>query len=103
MGLVGSGFTVTTFGVGQKALMFMQTTGGGSSATYFVALPLVGTNIGSAIDEFQTTQLVRAYGDPGTDMLFLVSRNSGTGDAIATVSISGHLVDCGSGSGCPVP
>jgi hypothetical protein len=50
------------------------------------------------------TQSMRAYAFPGTHVVGIGSRSApltGSGSAITT--ISGYLVDCGPGPGCPLP
>jgi hypothetical protein len=58
-----------------------------------------GTNL-----RFAVTQSMRAYAFPGTHVVGIGSRSApftGSGSAITT--ISGYLVDCGPGPGCPLP
>ena len=70
--------------------------------TFFMPATFVsndGTNL-----RFAVTQPMRAYAFPGTNVVGIGSRSApftGSGSAITT--ISGYLVDCGPGPGCPLP
>jgi len=48
---------------------------------------------------------VRLYADPETTVGFKFARNgsAGIGSVVAMAAISGYLLDCGSGTGCPLP
>jgi hypothetical protein len=55
---------------------------------------------------FASTQLLRAYADPGAIVLFegTVKELPTSGGPVSfSFSLSGYLVACGTGAGCPVP
>jgi hypothetical protein len=75
---------------------------------FFLTLESQGTftgNSGSPADFFTGTHLVRIYAGPGSTVSFNSQTNVSNSTAVidSTVSISGYLVNCGSGSGCPLP
>jgi hypothetical protein len=86
---------------GQRAVEDIFIAQDGVDGIFFYAVPLAGTFFGNDI---QTgTSAVKLYADPGTTVKVRTTRNIGTGKASASASISGILVDCGTGSGCPAP
>lgn len=75
---------------------------------FFLTLESQGTFTGSSsspADFFTGTHLVRIYAGPGSTVSFNSQTNVSNSTAVidSTVSISGYLVNCGSGSGCPLP
>ena len=73
---------------------------GNSGGTVYVPAAFVGTFSGTDISV--GTQSVRLYAQPGsTVQAFGSLTNAVTG--LFAVSISGHLVKCGAGDGCPTP
>ncbi|MGH9795177.1 MAG: hypothetical protein ACRD5G_10415 [Candidatus Acidiferrales bacterium] len=49
------------------------------------------------------THPVRLYLTPNATLRLFLSRSDHTGSGIFQTSISGHLVNCGAGPGCPIP
>lgn len=88
--------------IGQKAVVRITTTQGGVGVDHFLTVDPQGT-FGTS-DRLGVTHSVRLYADPGTTVRVRAARPSSTGgDADVTGAISGYLVDCGAGSGCPLP
>ncbi len=46
-----------------------------------------------APDYFRAGQVVRLYADPGTTVMLRIDRDIATGEGLARMSLSGHLVD----------
>ena len=73
-----------------------------NGVSFFMPATLI-SNDGTTLS-FAVTQPMRAYAFPGTNVVGVASRSAprtGSGSAITT--ISGYLVDCGPGPGCPLP
>ena len=87
--------------VGQKMVVRINTTQGGTTVDHFLNVEPQGNFVTS--DRLGVTHSVRLYADPGTTVGVRAARNSSTADADVTAAISGYLVDCGAGSGCPLP
>ncbi len=90
---------------GDKATAHIATDQDGIGLFHDLPLQLVATDfLGSGFDMFQGIQLIRLYADPGTTVTFEAFRaGSAAGGTIGHFTISGYLVDCGAGSGCPIP
>jgi hypothetical protein len=73
-----------------------------NGVSFFIPATFVvndGTNL-----RFAVTQSMRAYAFPGTNVVGVPSRSAPlTGSGTAITTISGYLVDCGPGPGCPLP
>lgn len=62
-----------------------------------------GPNVDATRDLFVLSQPTRLYAAAG-NIQFCLSRGGGTSNTASfAVSVSGHLVDCGMGGGCPIP
>jgi hypothetical protein len=72
----------------------------GAGGEVYVPAAFVGTF--SGIDISVGTQLVRLYAEPGSTVQAFGGLTGGV-TGIFSVSISGHLVSCGAGDGCPTP
>jgi hypothetical protein len=73
-----------------------------NGVSFFMPATLI-SNDGTTVS-FAVTQPMRAYAFPGTNVVGVASRSAprtGSGSAITT--ISGYLVNCGPGPGCPMP
>ena len=93
---------------GQKALLTLtvQDPAVLKPELFFLTLEPQGTFTGSfasPADFFAGTHLVRLYAGPGSTVSFEGQQNGSPGAVEETVSISGYLVNCGPGSGCPLP
>jgi hypothetical protein len=93
---------------GQKALLTLtvQDPAVPKPEFFFLTLEPQGTFTGSSAspsDFFAGTHLVRLYAGAGSTVSFEGKQNGSAGAVEVTVSISGYLVNCGSGSGCPLP
>jgi hypothetical protein len=86
---------------GQRAVLQMSITTAGTLVG--VQLPLALQAPSSGTDFYSGNVPVRLYVDSGTTPKVFCSRNATTGTANFSVTYSGYLVDCGSGSGCPLP
>ena len=86
---------------GQRAVEDIFIAQDGVDGIFFYAVPLAGTFFGNDIQS--GTSSTKLYADPGTTVKVRTTRNIGTGRASAFASISGHLVDCGTGPGCQAP
>jgi hypothetical protein len=88
---------------GQSGNSNIQTHTTSLGALFHLPLQLEGNN-GSGFVFYGTTQSVRLYANPGTTVTATMNRLGGsTGTAAAGASISGYLIDCGAGTGCPLP
>lgn len=90
---------------GQKALAQIQVYQGTTPYLHRVALSLQGTfttSFGTG-DEFVAGQSTRLYADAGTAVIVEIGRSASSGAAKGVFVISGYLVDCGAGDGCPLP
>ena len=85
----------------QRAFGQIETDATGTTQIYQIPLAFVGTFTGT--DELVGGQQVRLYARGGTTPAFNFARNSTTGSAPAFAAISGYLVNCGAGTGCPIP
>jgi hypothetical protein len=73
-----------------------------NGVSFFMPATLISNDGTTA--SFAVTQPMRAYAFPGTNVVGVPSRSdrfTGSGSAITT--ISGYLVNCGPGPGCPLP
>ena len=76
---------------GQRAITDrVSVASGGSSAGFSIPLSFSGTS--SGLDRFVGLEHVQLYADPGSNVLVSWTRNSATGAATGTFSISGHFV-----------
>jgi hypothetical protein len=66
-------------------------------------LPLQKIVTGLPNDEYSALAAVRLYVAPGEQILLTAYRSPSAGSAVALMKLSGYLVDCGTGPGCPVP
>jgi hypothetical protein len=66
-------------------------------------LPFLSMITTGGRDYYRTTLPVRLYADPGSSIRCDVQRDSTTGTFNFYLTVSGYLVDCGAGSGCPLP
>jgi hypothetical protein len=58
----------------------------------------------AALDQYASSQQLRLYADPGTSLTWGVFTNGDPGsNSAGIVVISGYLVKCGTGTGCPAP
>jgi hypothetical protein len=88
--------------IGLQARASIRVVQDGAGIPYFFPLQLQGTF--PAHDEFHGMEPVRLYADPGSTVTVAVEFSSSSiGNASGYGAISGYLVDCGSGSGCPMP
>jgi hypothetical protein len=76
--------------------------GDGVSFLTFV-LPLQKIVTGLPDDEYGALAAVRLYVAPGEQILLTADRSPSAGSARVLMKLSGYLVDCGTGPGCPVP
>jgi hypothetical protein len=67
------------------------------------SVPLELLASAGGIEFFGALNQVRIYAGPGDEVELLMLRPQISGTANANLAISGHLVDCGAGPGCPVP
>lgn len=75
-----------------------------NGTTHFDALLLPLAGAFNGYSTYPVTQSVHLYADGGTSILLGgYQTGTGGGGATFTFSLSGYLVKCGSGSGCPVP
>lgn len=65
-------------------------------------LPLISQGTFGTSDKFVAGQPVRLYVNPGGNVSGTLIPSI-TGSVSGTFTISGYLVDCGAGSGCPLP
>ena len=75
----------------------------GSGLDMTFGMPLHRTLTGLADDRYIALETVRLYAAPGEDVVLFLFRDGLAQTAIASLKISGHLVDCGTGPGCPLP
>lgn len=54
-------------------------------------------------DYYGGLEPVRLYAGPGEQVLLSFFRSHGAQSAIGSMTVSGYLVDCGPGPGCPIP
>jgi hypothetical protein len=88
---------------GKRGRASMEVTQGANPKVY--SLPLRSEGAFGLGEDFTGHHLVRLYADPGTEVRFFMDR-SATPTAIVesgVATISGYLVECGVGSGCPIP
>jgi hypothetical protein len=76
---------------------------GGTPGFLTFVLPLQKILTGPSNDEYTALAAVRLYVTPGEEILLTADRSPSAGSATALMKLSGYLVDCGTGSGCPVP
>lgn len=90
---------------GQRVWELLVTpTTGGSVVNTDLLMTLQGTYGNGAYDGLVSSGPVKLYGDPGTSIdvgVFLTTVNGAT-PADAWVKLSGKLVPCGNGQGCPL-
>jgi hypothetical protein len=94
----------------EQLFVNFDVTTGGSSNCCVISLPVPFAGafqvVGGLVYEWVLTQPVRLYADGGTTVSFngFQSGVAGSqGGTFFSVSFSGYLVSCGSGTGCPVP
>ena len=85
---------------GQKAYADLNVTQQ-NGVGFFMPSTFVGND--GTNDRYATMQSLRAYAFPGTTVTAIGSRFSTDGNGSAITTISGYLVDCGTGQGCPLP
>lgn len=86
---------------GEKVQVVWTIVQGSSMVAYPSPVQLNGTFF--TRDSFSAMFAVRLYADPGTTVNVTLGRNDSTGNGDLGAFISGYLVDCGTGSGCPLP
>ncbi len=57
----------------------------------------------STTDSFGALEQVRLYAGPGEQVRLVFFRDQVANSAIGSMTVSGYLVDCGPGPGCPIP
>jgi hypothetical protein len=75
----------------------------GANAGARYELPFLSIITTGGRDYYRTTLPVRLYADPGTSIRCDVQRDRTVGTFNFYLNVSGYLVDCGAGSGCPLP
>jgi hypothetical protein len=90
-----------TLPTGQRASVELGYWIGGDKDLLYLPLELQGTFSGD--DHFANTISARAYAEPGANVSLNATRNSNSGTAHFYMAVSGYLVDCGAGAGCPLP
>ncbi len=92
---------------GQKALLFVgaiKTTGVGVGFNHAFVLEPQGT-MGGLNDVPVVSTPLHAFADSSMSLTAALDRlaSSNSGEVSGGVFVSGYLVDCGAGSGCPIP
>jgi hypothetical protein len=89
---------------GERAVVELNVTTNGVTSL-FIEIPLTFQITSSGIDTYTANQPVRLYADPGTSPALhaFLSGTSSTGVENFRITVSGYLVSCGSGTGCPLP
>jgi len=83
----------------------IPTPGGFALGTVWLPLTFEGTFPRNFIppDVYAVTQPMRVYVDGGQILTFSASESGTTGGAIFNAEVTGYLVSCGAGAGCPLP
>jgi hypothetical protein len=87
---------------GQTVLAFI-TFGLGDSPTPIHPLAVARQGTFSGHDVFVGMHLVEISADGGLPLEMAATRSATTGSGLCRMAVSGYLVDCGPGPGCPVP
>ena len=85
---------------GQRPLILIDTTSGGTTIQHVIPVTLQGTF--SGYDEMLASQPMRLYSDPGSYVEISVFLNSLAGPTDVWVKVSGKLVPCGHDQSCPI-
>ncbi len=100
--LVIETITARTFvSLGQRAVVLASNLDTG--VAHYITLQPQGAFVSGQADALSGTHSIRLYVAPGATLRLTLSRNADTGIAIFQASVSGHLVSCGPGPGCPIP
>ncbi len=83
-----------------RLLASVKTSVGGALAQHNLVMQEQGTFNGAAF--LVASQRVRLYADPGTDVEVYILQ-SDPGGSVIDATVSGYLVECGGGPGCPSP
>lgn len=88
---------------GKRGKAAVDVAQGGDDVTY--PLPLLNEGTFGLGDGFAGLHLVRLYADPGSTVTFFMDRSATATTIVesASASVSGYLVECGVGTGCPIP
>lgn len=99
--LVVETITARTFvPIGQRAVVLVSNESTG--VAHYLSLQLQGAFVSGQADALRGVHPIRVYVASGGILRFIISRSDNTGSGIFQASVSGHLVDCGAGPGCPI-
>jgi hypothetical protein len=78
---------------------YVQTDVNGTSTNGYVVPVKIGTD--GTFDYYSFGEATRLYGDPGNEVSYFVGDVSSIPVTLDSFNVSGYLVKCGTGAGCP--